>query len=384
MINSQLFTWLDRIAAMTVKEVRQLTRDPVLTIVIVYFFTLDIYIAGTGIQMDLRRASVMVLDHDHSAASRELTYRFQPPYFDVRGELTSEQEAGVLLDRGEVLAVLDIPADFQHDLISGRRVSVQLQVDASNSTLGSLATAYAAQIVADFGADQGWQRLGLIADHAHSVPFVEDRHRVYYNPNQHDSWFMSISELLTVTTMLSLMLPAAAAVREKERGTIEQLAVTPLTSTQILLPKVLAMGLIILLGTAISLELIIAIGFQLPIKGSTALFLLVTALYVFATSGLGLFIATLSRNLGQVIMLVILIMMPLLLLSGAWTPPEAMPAGIRQAMYLSPLYYYIEMSYGILLKGAGIRILWDSLLGLALLGALIFGFGAWRFRRQFG
>ncbi|HDY83445.1 MAG TPA: ABC transporter permease, partial [Halieaceae bacterium] len=132
------------------------------------------------------------------------------------------------------------------------------------------------------------------------------------------------------------------------------------------------------------LFLVILPAFHLPIKGSLALFFTVTALYVFATSGLGLFIATLSRNLGQVVMLVILIMMPLLLLSGAWTPPEAMPTGLRNTMYISPLYYYIEMSYGILLKGAGLRILWDSLLGLTLLGSLVFGFGVWRFRRQFG
>jgi len=187
-----------------------------------------------------------------------------------------------------------------------------------------------------------------------------------------------------VVTMLALMLPAAAAVREKERGTIEQLAVSPLTPALIMFHKVLAMGLIILAGAAASLFLVIVPVFGLHIKGSIPLFFAVTALYVFATSGLGLFIATLSRTLGQVVMLVILIMMPLLLLSGAWTPPEAMPSGLRQAMYLSPLYYYIEMSYGILMKGVGLEIIWDSLTGLALLGGLLFGFGVWRFRRQFG
>jgi len=213
---------------------------------------------------------------------------------------------------------------------------------------------------------------------------VEDRQRVYYNPNQSDPWFMSISEMLMVITMLSLMLPAAAAVREKERGTIEQLAVSPLSPTQILLPKVLAMGLAVMGGVAASLFLIIEPIFQVPIKGSIPLFFLATALYVFASSGLGLFIATISRNLGQVVMLVILIMMPLLLLSGAWTPPEAMPTLLREAMHLSPLFYYTEMAYAILLKGAGLDILWKPMLQLALLGSVVFGFGVWRFRRQFG
>ncbi|NTV70013.1 MAG: ABC transporter permease, partial [Azonexaceae bacterium] len=109
----------------------------------------------------------------------------------------------------------------------------------------------------------------------------------------------------------------------------------------------------------------------------------VTTLYTVATSGLGLYIATLSRNLAQAAMLAIFILMPMVFLSGAWTPPEAMPAGLREAMYLSPLYYFIEMGYGILLKGAGLDVLWDSLLGLTLLGVGIFGFGVRRFRRQF-
>ncbi len=383
MMGSRLLLWLDRMVAMTVKELKQLSRDPILLIVIVYFFTVDIYVAGSGIQMDLKQAAIVVLDHDHSAASRDLIYRFRPPYFDLKGEISSEHEARELLDRGDVLAVLDIPADFQRDLMRGKNVSVQMQVDASNATLGTLATTYAGQIVARFGQEQAKERLGLTEAQLQAVPVIQDRHRVYYNPNQTDPWFMSISELLTVITMLSLMLPAAAAVREKERGTIEQLAVSPLTPAQILFPKILAMGMIILLGAAVSLFLVILPAFHLPIKGSLVLFFIVTALYVFATSGLGLFIATLSHNLGQVVMLVILIMMPLLLLSGAWTPPEAMPDALRMAMVLSPLSYFIEMGYGILLKGAGLDILWDSLLGLALLGVVIFSFGVWRFRRQF-
>ncbi len=383
-MNGSLLLWLDRLSAMTLKELKQLSRDPILLIVIVYFFTADIYIAGSGIRMDLNQASIVVMDHDHSAASRELIYRFRPPYFDLRGGIFDDGTARELLDRGKVLAVLDIPADFQRDLMRGRRVAVQLQVDASNSTLGTLVTTYAGQIVARYGMEQAQQRLGLGEVQLQAVPLILDRHRVYYNPNQVDPWFMSISELLTVITMLALMLPAAAAVREKERGTIEQLAVSPLTSAQIMLPKVLAMGLIILGGAAVSLFMIIVTVFGLHIKGSIPLFFAVTALYVFATAGLGLFIATLSRTLGQVVMLVILIMMPLLLLSGAWTPPEAMPYALRQAMYLSPLSYYIEMSYGILMKGVGLQTIWDSLLGLALLGSLVFGFGVSRFRRQFG
>jgi ABC-2 type transport system permease protein len=181
-----------------------------------------------------------------------------------------------------------------------------------------------------------------------------------------------------------MMLPAAAAVREKERGTIEQLAVSPLSSLQILLPKVISMGLVILSGIAVSVFLIIIPAFHLPFKGSIGLFFAVSALYVFTTSGISLFIATISRSLGQVSLLVVLLLMPIILLSGAWTPPEAMPPVIHWAMYISPLYYFNKMTYAILLKGAGVDILWGSLLGLSVLGGVFFSFGVWRFRRQFG
>ncbi len=377
-----IILWWSRIIAMTAKELLQLGRDPLLVGAVLYLFIFDVMMAG-GVKMDLNQGTVMVHDADHSKASRELIYRFQPPYFQLGGEMLNEKEGNRLLDQGRTLVVLDIPPGFQRDLIQGRQSHVQVQVDASNIVLGTLAANYSAQIIGQYSFDVALQRMGLSSENLSAVPVLLDRHRVWYNPNQLDAWFMSISELLTVITVLAMMLPAAAAVREKERGTIEQLLVSPLTPVQILLPKVVSMTLVVLLGTALSVSLILYGVFHIPIKGSLVLFFAVTALYTFAMSGLGLFISTLSRNLAQAAMLVILIMMPIILLSGAWTPPEGMPQGIRQAMYLSPLYYYIEMSYGILLKGAGLAIIWDSLLGLVLIGSLIFGFGVWRFRRQF-
>lgn len=375
--------WWQCLAVMTIKELKQFYRDPVLLVIIVYFFSADVYLAGAGMSLNLQNGALAIIDHDHSVSSRELMYRFQPPYFDLKGEIFDTKTARRLLDSGEVLAVLDIPPRFHHDLLLGKPVALQLQVDASNTSLGTLMSTYAAELAVRFGQDYSLQRLGLSAGQLQTTPIIDDRHRVLYNPNQTDSWFMSISELLTVITMLSMMLPAAAAVREKERGTIEQLVVSPLAPLQILLPKVLAMGLVILLATAVCLYFVMLPAFHVPIEGSRVLFFAVTGLYVFATSGFGLFIAAISRNLGQVSMLVILVLMPILLLSGAWTPPEAMPTGLRYAMCISPLYYFIEMGYGILLKGAGLDILWDSMAGLALLGSVIFSLGIWRFRRQF-
>ena len=382
---ARLYLWWSRLAAMTAKELIQFGRDTLLLIAIAYLFVFDTYMAGS-VSMQLNHAVVVVHDADHSAASRELVYRFRPPYFKLGGEVLDNREGQRLLDQGQALVVLDIPPDFEHDIRKGKPVDVQVQVDASNTVLGFLAASYSAQIIGQYGFDQALSRLGVTERSIQNVPMIQSQHRVWYNPNQRDAWFMPIAELLTVITIMAIMaimLPAAA-VREKERGTIEQLLVSPLTPIQILLPKVIAMTLVILLGTAVSLFFVLHGMFDVPMKGSLALFFAVTTLYTFTTAGLGLYIATLSRNLAQAALLAILVLMPMIFLSGAWTPPEAMPAGIREVMFLSPLYYFIEMGYGILLKGAGLDVPWDSLLGLALLGMVIFGFGVWRFKRQFG
>ncbi|MBW6494027.1 MAG: ABC transporter permease [Burkholderiaceae bacterium] len=381
-LRSRLGLWLWRFWAMMLKELIQFGRDGLLVFAIAYLFLFDTYMAG-NVGMNLKNAVVVVHDADHSAASRELIYRFQPPYFKQGGEVADSRSGQRLLDTGGALLVLDIPPHFEHDLLTGRPVAVQVQVDAANTVLGFLAASYSAQIIGQYGFDQALARVGVSASALDNVPMIRSEHRVWYNPNQKDAWFMPLSELLVVITIMSIMLPAAAAVREKERGTIEQLLVTPLSALQILLPKVVAMTLVILLGTAASLLFVLHGAFDFPMKGSLALFFTVTALYTFTTAGLGLYIATIARNLAQAALLAILVLMPMIFLSGAWTPPEAMPSGLREAMFLSPLYYFIEMGYGILLKGAGLDILWDSLLGLALLGMTIFGLGVWRFKRQF-
>ena len=381
-VSSRIYLWWSRLVALTIKELLQLRRDGFLVFAIFFLFTIDILMTG-NVRLELNHATVIVHDADHSEASRELIYRFRPPYFKLGGEILDNRQGIELLDKGQALVILDIPPNFEQDIIQGKATDVQVLVDTSNTVLGSLAASYTSQIIGQYGFDVALERMGVTEKSLETVPMLVDQHRIWYNQNQNDQWFIPLSELLTVITILAIMLPAAAAVREKEHGTIEQLMVSPLTPVQILLPKIISMTLVILLGTAVSLFLVLIPMFHIPIKGSLVLFFAVTALYAIATSGLGLYIATMSNNLAQAAMLAILILMPMIFLSGAWTPPEAMPEGLRQAMFLSPLYYFIEMGYGILLKGAGLDILWDSLLGLTLLGIIIFSFGVWRFRRQF-
>ncbi|HRA63515.1 MAG TPA: ABC transporter permease [Burkholderiaceae bacterium] len=375
--------WWGRLRVMTVKELLQLLRDPVLLFVILYGFTADIYNAGSGVTLQLTNASMAVQDLDRSAASRELVSRFLPPEFNVGHPITRDSEASRLLDDGDALLVMTIPPQFERDLLSGRRTDVQMQIDATNSVLGFLAYSYGTQIITSYALEAGLLSAALGGGAASQAPVVDNRVRVWFNPNQNDAWFMSISELLNVITAFSILLPAAAMVREKERGTIEQLLVSPLTPMQVMLPKTLAMMLVIHLGIVLSLLTVLLPIFHVPIQGSLPLFFFITTLYIITLSGLGLFIATVTRNLAQAAMLSILVLAPMIFLSGIWTPPEAMPAAVRAMMVISPLYYYMDACYGILLKGAGLDSLWDAVLGIVVLGCMTVGFGLWRFRRQF-
>jgi len=375
--------WWYRFGAMTVKELLQLSRDTALILFFLWAFSVNVYEAGQGIKMQLTNAPIAVYDADHSVSSRELIHRFHPPSFSLQGELSDAAEGLRWLDRGDAMAVLDIPPRFHESLIAGKQMAVQLQVDTTNSPQGLSVAGYAARIVSEFGLDASLQRMGGAAAETRSLPMVRSDHRVWYNPNQDETWFQSIAELLNMVTVFAVMLPAAALVREKERGTVEQLLVSPLTPFQIMFPKVLAMTLVILAGTAVSLFGILQAVFHVPMKGSLWLYFSLTGLYVFTTAGFGLFIATFTTNQAQVGLMTILVVAPMILLSGTWTPPEAMPEWIRDLMAFSPLHYFINIAYGILLKGVGVRVLWDSALAMALLGGALFGFGMWRFRKQF-
>lgn len=374
-----------QLTALTLKEFRQLLRDRVLLSFIVYLFSANILLAGGSQTHDLSQAPIVVHDADHSAASRELIYRFRAPYFRFAGEVTSAREGMARLERGEAMLFLEIPEHFDQVLRRGAEpASVQLLIDTSKATRGYLAASYSAQILAILNQEWVEARLGKIGGSSDSPePTLEARPRIWFNPEVNEPWFYTISELLTMLTVACVLLPASAMVREKERGTIEQLLVSPLTPFQVIFPKVLAMVAVMVAGTALAFFGILQPVFHVPVRGSLGLFFAMTALYAFTNAGLGLLAATFARNAAQVGMLLLLITMPVVVLSGTWTPMESLPPLLRTIMLLSPLRHFVEIAYGILLRGAGLDTLWDSALAMALLGTGLLALGGWRFRRQF-
>jgi len=370
--------WLRQLRLMTGKELRQLWRDRPLAGFIAFIFTLDIAIAAGAGSRDLRDIRVLVDDADHSQASRDLVALVRPPYFRMVGQAADRAEATRRLESGDVMIVLDIPKGFEEALRRGAEPArAQLLVDASRATRGYLAAAFVAGIGERLAADAAAVPAGAAAS---STVTLEPR--VWFNPDLNPAWFLTVSELLTMLTVACLVLPAAALVREKERGTIEQLLVSPIAPVQVMLAKVIAMIAVTLAGTAVALAGIMQPIFHVPIRGSLALFLALSGVYAFTNAGLGLAIATYARNMGQLGLIVLLVITPVIMLSGTWVTIESMPPALRVATMLSPLRHFIDIAYGILLRGSGLTVLWPAVLKMTAIGAALFGAGLWRFRRQ--
>jgi ABC-2 type transport system permease protein len=347
-----------------------------------YCFIGAVYISGTGVTQDLHNATLLVHDGDASADSRNLIYLFRQPYFSRIGTFSSQRDGLEQLDAGTSMLLLDIPEDFSETLRKAARpATLQLLVDTSNVTTGYLASAYGQRIVATYGENLAQQSATRSGMDVRTLPSVQNVTRVWFNPNLNGHWFNAIGQWLTMMTVLAVLLPATALVRERERGTVEQLLVAPLSSMQIMVSKALAMTLVNVAGTALSVYAVM-LPLRVPFAGSAWLFFATTALYVFSIAGLGLAIGAFARSSAEVGMLVILIAVPMTALSGTWTAPEAMPAWTRYGLQISPLYHFIECAYGILLRGAGLGVLWQSILMIALLGAAAFGLAWLRLRRK--
>jgi ABC-2 type transport system permease protein len=262
--------------------------------------------------------------------------------------------------------------------VRGETAQVQLVVEAADSNLGYLVASYTERILAPLAAEYAPVRTTAAA-----LPEVRLQARYRFNPALTEAWYATISELLTMITVASILLPAAALVREKERGTIEQLLVSPLSPLQIVLAKVVAMAGVVLAGSLVAVGLVMHGLLGVPFAGSSLLFFALVALYAMTASGLGIVAATFGRSSGQVGLIVLLLVMPIVMLSGTWNLRESMPGWLQAAIYLSPLRYFVDIAYGVLLKGAGAATVAAPAALMALLGLAFLVLGAARFRRQF-
>ena len=360
-----------------VKELRSLMHDRVLFALVVYSFTVGIYAAAEHIPETLHRAPIAIVDEDRSQLSSRIAGALYPPYFMPPVDI-SQDEMDTRLDEGDVTFALVLPVNLQRDVLRGHRPAVQLNVDATRISQAFTGSGYVAEIVSAEVAE--------FARRYREVPElpVELASRVRYNPLLDFSWFGSVMEIVNNVTMLSIILTGAALIREREHGTVEHLLVMPVTPLQIMLSKVWAMGFVVLLACALAIGIVVRMLIGMPVEGSIGLFLFGAALHLFATTSMGIFLATVARSMPQFGLLVILVILPLEMLSGGQTPRENMPEAIQAIMWFAPTTHFVSLAQAILFRGAGPGIVWPQFLALFGIGSVLFALALGRFRSTVG
>jgi ABC-2 type transport system permease protein len=364
---------LKNIYRLGVKELVSVRHDTVLVVLIVYAFTISVYVPATGTGLELRNASVAIVDEDGSPLSARIGEAFLLPFF-LPPQRISIADIDRAMDAGRYTFVIDIPPDFQADVLAGRQPALQLNVDATAMSQAGIGAGFIRSILTE-EVDE------FLRGRYESPPLpVETVVRALFNPNLDASWFVAVTQIINIITYLSIVLSGAALIREREHGTLDHLLVMPLTPLEIMLAKVWANGLFIVAAATLSLLLVVIGALRVPVAGSIPLFVSGTVIYLFSVTSIGIFLATVAQSMPQLGLLFIPIVFPMVLLSGGFTPLDSMPEVIRTIMMFSPTTHFVEFATAILFRGAGFGVVWQSFAAVAAIGAVFFMGALLRFR----
>lgn len=358
-----------------IKELWTLIRDPIMLVLIIWSFTFQVYISASGLPEQLSKVPIAIVDEDDSPLSVRIISAFHLPQFMPPERVTlSEVDAG--LDAGRYTFSLNIPPNFQRDVLAGRSPAIQLNVDATRMSQAFTGSGDVQQIVLG-EVNEFVQRY-----RSSSALPVDLALRVRFNQALTQSWFGSVMEIINNVTMLSIVLAGAALIREREHGTIEHLLVMPVTPGEIMLGKVWSMGLVVLLVTAFSLNFVVQGILKVPIEGSVLLFLAIAALHLWVTTSMGIFMATIARSMPQFGLLMMLTLLPMQILSGGTTPRESMPVFAQNVMQIAPTTHFVAAAQAILYRGAGFDVVWPQCLALLIIGTVFFVAALTHFRKS--
>ena len=305
----------------------------------------------------------------------KLRNAFYPPFFKVP-EVINPSEVDHAMDQSRYIFVVVIPPNFEADVRRNRQPTIQLNIDATAVNQASIGAQYIQNILTD-EVNHFARRSNI-----ETVEPVSLVIRRAFNPNGTQAWFTAIVSMLDQLSLLTILLTGAALIREREHGTIEHLLVMPLTSFQIAMSKVWANGLVILVAFVLSMNLVVAGMLDVPIAGSRLLLLSGTVIYLFAAAAIGIFLGTIARTMAQFALLLLMIIMPMMMLSGGISPIESQPEIIQPFTWLLPSRHYMAFAQAIVFRGADLEIVWPDLVRIAGLGAVFFTLSLMLFRRS--
>ncbi|HNI37237.1 MAG TPA: ABC transporter permease [Pseudomonadales bacterium] len=358
-----------------IKELWSLRSDVVMCVLIVLSFTVFIVIPTKNAVVDMRNASVAVVDEDNTPLSRALFFSLQEPYFK-KPALVSGDEAMARLDDNTYTFVVWIPRRFEADINAQRKPAIQVLVDATAMTQAGNGAGYISQILGE--------TLKQYFPQAQFPQPVTMDIRVAFNPNLYGGWFFGITNMISIVSMLAIVLTGAALIRERERGTVEHLLVMPLRPLEIALGKVWANSLVILIAMFFCIQCVVKWFLDIPLQGSLTLFLVGSALYLFAISAIGIFLGTVARSMPQLGLLFLPIVMSIAVLSGGLTPLDVMPKPIHYFMLLIPSSHFTNFAMAVLFRGAGFTLVWQQIAAMIVIGVCFLTGALLRFRGVIG
>ena len=364
-------TTLAQMVALVRKELLALIKEPASRALLIAPAFLQALLYGYGATYDLTHVPYAVLDQSHSAASVELLARLDATGVFVRtATLTSSQQIADQVDAGRVVLVVSIPADFAQRLHAGQTAPLQVILDGRNSSTAGSAASHVGAIVAAYNAALGGGNAGIRLER-----------RAWFNPNLESRWNMMPGLIAALSMLQTLLLAALSVAREREQGTFDQLLVTPLTPMQILIGKALP-SILVGLAQSTVIFLIIRFWFAIPMQGSVYLLYFGLIVFTMAAVGVGLSISALALTMQQAMLYTFLLIMPLMLLSGLFTPVRNMPEVLQLATYANPLRFGIDIVRRVYLEGAGFADIWREFIPLLVLAAITLPLAAWLFRNR--
>src|SRR5271169_2616267 len=366
---------LVNIFRLVIKELRSIRSDPTMLILVVYAFSISVNTVATGAVTEATNLSVGIADEDGSELSRQIAEGLVRPTFQPAVQIRPS-EIDAKMNKGELLFAVEIPPNFQANVLAQRKTEVQINVDATavaqagnGANYLKTAISYEVQHFMNARGIAGGSPINLVV-------------RADFNPNLKTAWFSAMTQVINQITLLTVILTGAALIREREQGTVEYLLVMPVVPAEIMLPKMFANGLVILVAAMLSLRFVVQWWIGVPVVGSALLFLLGAALYALVVAALGILLGTLSTTMGQFGLLAMPVLIVTQLLSGSSTPMESMPVWLQYVMKtISPTPHFVAFAQAVLFRGADISLLWRPLVAMFAIGVVYFFFAMSRFRR---
>ena len=373
MFNSRIFSIIR-------KEFLQIFRDPRTLAMIIIMPIMQLFLLGYAATTDVKNISMTVWDQSKTIQSRNLLDAFRAAdYFVIEHSVGSLEEYQALIESGDTRVVLVIPPDYDRRLMEGN-AQVLMVLDGSDATVGATALSTARLVGQAYSTKIMSEQSSLAGRAAPSAP-VEVRTQVWYNPDLNSAFFNIPGVIGMILSFITSILTATTIVRERERGTIEQLIVTPIRSWELIAGKLLPY---VILGFIETLEVLL-IGhwwFGVPIRGSGGLIILTAGLFLMSSLGIGLLASTMANTQQEAMMTVMMFNLPMIFLSGFFFPIAAMPKFLQIVSYAIPLRYYLTIIRSLLIKGVGLAAIQSEVIALIIFGVVIMGAASLRFRKR--